>query len=53
MDQALSQMDGMTSSALKAQAGMFLVALLPGVFLTAAGAVIIVKGKKLAKASEE
>ena len=36
------------SSAIAAQANMFLIGLLPGGILIAAGAVIVVKGKKLA-----
>ena len=49
MDPAISQMKGMRDSALKTQASLFLIGLVPGLLLTATGAVILIKGKKLAE----
>ena len=39
----------MRDSALKTQASLFLIGLVPGLLLTATGAVILIKGKKLAE----
>lgn len=48
-----SQMDSMMNSALQAQANLFLIGLLPGGILLAAGIVIVVKGKKYARQGPE
>lgn len=48
---SLDQMDGMMNSALKAQASLFLIGLVPGGILLTAGAFITVKGKKIAAAA--
>lgn len=47
------QMDSMVNSALQAQANLFLIGLLPGGVLLAAGTVIVVKGKKYAQLGPE
>lgn len=49
----LTQMDNMVNSALQAQANLFLIGLLPGGILLAAGIVIVVKGKKYARQGPE
>ena len=46
------QMDSMINSAVNAQANLFLLGLLPGGVLLAAGTVIVVKGKKIAAATK-
>ena len=48
-----AQMDSMVNSALQAQANLFLIGLLPGGVLLAAGTVIVVKGKKYAQLGPE
>ena len=48
-----TQMDSMVNSALQAQANLFLIGLLPGGVLLAAGTVIVVKGKKYAQLGPE
>ena len=48
-----AQMDSMVNSALQAQANLFLIGLLPGGVLLAAGTVIVVKGKKYARQGPE
>ena len=48
-----TQMDNMVNSALQAQANLFLIGLLPGGVLLAAGTVIVVKGKKYAQLGPE
>lgn len=48
-----TQMDNMVNSALQAQANLFLIGLLPGGVLLAAGTVIVVKGKKYARQGPE
>lgn len=50
---ASTQMDSMVNSALQAQANLFLIGLLPGGVLLAAGTVIVVKGKKYAQLGPE
>lgn len=47
------KMDSMVSSALKAQASLFLIGLLPGGALLATGILIVVKGKKYARQAPE
>ena len=47
-DSSFHQMDGMMDSALKAQASLFLIGLLPGGILIAVGAFIVSKGRKYA-----
>ena len=49
MTPAISQMKGMRDRALKTQASLFLIGLVPGLLLTATGAVLLIKGKKLAE----
>ena len=44
----MQQMENSLNSALKAQASLFLIGLVPGLALLAAGGFIAVKGKKLA-----
>lgn len=46
---AAQQMSGVMSSALSAQANLFLLGLLPGSVLLIAGAVVVIKGKKAAR----
>ena len=48
-NQMSNMMDNMATSALQAQANLFLLGLIPGIALLAAGAVIVVKGKKYAR----
>ena len=47
-DSSFHQMDSMVNSALKSQASLFLIGLLPGGALIAAGIFIVIKGKKYA-----
>ncbi len=52
-NQATNQMGSMVNSALKAQAMLFLIPMVPGGILILAGAVIVVKGKKLAAEAQD
>ena len=46
---AANQMDSMMRDALQAQAGLFLIGLIPGGLLLSAGLMIVIKGKKIAE----
>lgn len=48
-----TQMDSMVNSALQAQANLFLIGLLPGGVLLAAGIFIVIKGKRYARQGPE
>ena len=52
-DSTVNRMDSMVDSALQAQANMFLIGLIPGGVLIAAGLFIVIKGKKIAAGTVE
>jgi hypothetical protein len=48
-DSTLDRMDSMVDSALQAQANLFLLGLIPGGVLLAAGLFIVIRGKQYAR----